>query len=38
MVITLMRTGRRISRGEAVILLGVYGVVLVWLAATGATA
>ena len=38
MVIALMRTGRRISRGEAVILLGVYGVVLVWLAATGATA
>ncbi len=38
MVIMLMRTGRRVSRGEAVILLGVYGVVLVWLAATGATA
>ena len=38
MVIMLMRTGRRGSRGEAVILLGVYGVVLVWLAATGATA
>ena len=38
MVIMLMRTGRRVSRGEAAILLGVYGVVLVWLAATGATA
>ena len=38
MVIMLMRPGRRVSRGEAVILLGVYGVVLVWLAATGATA
>ena len=38
MVIAPMRTGRRVSRGEAVILLGVYGVVLVWLAATGATA
>ncbi len=38
MVIALMRTGRRVSRGEAVILLGVYGVVLVWLAVTGATA
>ena len=38
MVIMLMRTGRRVSRGEAAILLGVYGVVLVWLAVTGATA
>ncbi len=38
MVIAPMRTGRRVSRGEAVILLGVYGVVLVWLAVTGATA
>ena len=38
MVIMLMRTGRRVSRGEAAILLGGYGVVLVWLAVTGATA
>ena len=38
LVIVVMRTGRRISRGEAFVLLAVYGVVLGWLAVTGATA
>ena len=37
LVIVVMRTGRRISRGEAVVLLGVYGTVMVWLGATSAT-
>ncbi len=38
LVIVMMATGRRIRRGEAIILLGVYGAVLGWLAMTGATA
>ena len=38
LVIVMMATGRRIRRGEAIVLLGVYGAVLVWLAMTGATA
>ena len=37
LVIVVMGTGRRIRRGEAVILLCVYGAVLAWLAVTGAT-
>lgn len=38
LVIVMMATGRRIRRGEAIVLLGVYGAVLGWLAMTGATA
>ena len=38
LVIVMMGTGRRIRRGEAIVLLGVYGAVLGWLAMTGATA
>ena len=38
LVIVMMATGRRIHRGEAIVLLGVYGAVLGWLAMTGATA
>ncbi len=38
LLFVMMRTGRRISRGEAVVMLGIYGTVLVWLAVTGATA
>ena len=38
LVIVMMATGRRICRGEAIVLLGVYGAVLGWLAMTGATA
>ena len=37
LVIVVMGTGRRIRRGEAVILLCVYGAVLAWLAVTSAT-
>ena len=37
LVVVVMRTGRRIRRGEAFVLLAVYGVVLGWLAVTGAT-
>ena len=38
LAIVMMATGRRIHRGEAIVLLGVYGAVLGWLAMTGATA
>ena len=38
LVIVMMATGRRIHRGEAIVLLGVYGAVLGWLAMSGATA
>ena len=38
LVIVMMATGRRIRRGEAIVLLCVYGAVLGWLAMTGATA
>ena len=38
LVIVMMGTGRRIRRGEAIVLLGVYGAVLGWLAMTGAVA
>jgi len=38
LVVVMMRTGRRISRGEAVVMVGVYGAVLIWLAVTAATA
>ena len=38
LVIVMMATGRRIRRGEAIVLLGVYGAVLGWLAMSGATA